>query len=343
MTIEHFIDTHTKHDTLPKKKFELSNFKYDPFIVKPPMGFKAPYRINFETNETCNMSCGFCFGDFYEGVIIHKEAGIPVLGLLETAEIKAMIYQTAEMGASQFLFGGGDPFIRKDIIELIEYAYGTGLQIVVDTNALLIATRDDLFDRSAPYIHQLGLSIDGSTAENHDRFRQSRGSFDKVLKVMQVAREKNLRLKINTVITAQNTQDITAMVPLLAPYTDVIKRWSLDQFIPLNRGAQNRDAYFIEYEEYMRVIRQVKKLAHLDGRFNNEIWGGGLKRDKAGTVIIFGPQGIPYVTFNDQKYYVLSNIRTTPLFELIDEAVNLNLDIQKMNTLRYATSHYRDI
>lgn len=322
---------------LPQPKV---NFKYDPYNVALPDNFISPYRVNYETNEICNMDCGFCFADYHEGVHAHQLQGTnEPIGQLHTSEVMAMMYQAAAMGTTQFLLGGGDPFIRKDTPELIEYGYAAGLQIVVDTNGLILAKREGLFERIAPLIHQLGLSLDGSTAETHNSFRETTPySFERVMKLIELSRDKSYKLKINTIVTSANAHDIPNMVQTLAPYADVLDRWSLDQFIPVNRGKQNENKYTISDDEYFQVLNEVKQKA--DNIFNEHIFGGALKSQKAGTVMMFGPQGIPYVTAADKKRYIMKGIRTRPLHQLVTMAQTLDLDLKRMNNQRFSVNYY---
>jgi len=203
----------------------------------------------------------------------------------------------------------------------------------------ILPVREGLFERVANHLYQLGLSLDGSSAEKHDAFREYRGSFERVMKVIDLSRGQQYKLKINTVVTAANKDDIPDMVETLAPYAHTIHRWSLDQFIPVNRGKENEAKYLIADEEYLDVVAQVRSRAI--GRFDGATIGGGLKSDKAGTVMMIGPQGIPYVTIDDRKEHLVHSIRTAPLYQLVQEAQQLSLNLEKMNGQRYATDYYR--
>lgn len=315
-----------------------ARFTYDPRSIEIPVGFVAPYRVNVETGEKCNMPCGFCFADYTEGAQAHAEQGIPVLGPLNTAEIKGLADQARAIGTRQILFGGADPFIRPDMAELIEYADEIGLQVVVDTNAKLLSKRPGLYERVAPHLHQLGLSLDGSTTELHDGFRDTSHSFPAVLDLVERSRDYPHLVKINTIVTAANAGDIPAMVGTLAPYADRINRWSLDQFLSLNRGAQNEDKYAITDERYMDVMREVRRRA--EGTIPDHVFGGGLGSQKDGTVMMFGPQGIPYVTVGPKKTYLAGNIRTSPLPRLVQAAQDKQLQIGKMDQ-RFAAAYYQ--
>ena len=146
------------------------------------------------------------------------------------------------------------------------------------------------------------------------------------------------RLKINTVVTAANKNDIPDMVDTLALHARTVKRWSLDQFIPVNRGKLNERRYSISDGEYSEVVREVK--ARAAGRFDEGVFGGSLKKAKEGTVMMFGPQGVPYVTAGDEKKYLFTSIRAKPLYKLVQEAQQLHLDLIAMNERRYAADYY---
>ena len=85
--------------------------------------------VVWNTTRTCNLNCIHCYSkstsQYYEGE-------------LSTDEGKQLIDDLAEFKVPSILFSGGEPLIRKDIFELIEYATSKGLRAVLSTNGTLI-------------------------------------------------------------------------------------------------------------------------------------------------------------------------------------------------------------
>ena len=183
-------------------------------------GNKNPvYRINYETANFCNMDCKFCFADFKE--VLDKQHVIDAIGfektskVLKTREVQAMLYQAFRSKVAQVLLGGGDPFMRKDTPTLIQFGNSLGLKMVVDTNALILGRNNALLNEVGPQMYQVGISLDGPTAEIHDVFREKK-SFDKVISLIEKSSKFQYKLKINTVVTKENIDSLPRMVDTLA-------------------------------------------------------------------------------------------------------------------------------
>ena len=82
-----------------------------------PRGYIEPGQLSelwFHTGTRCNLACDFCLEGSNPA---DKRLGSPTL-----AEIKPYIDQALTMGVEQFSFTGGEPFLVKEIIEMIDYA-----------------------------------------------------------------------------------------------------------------------------------------------------------------------------------------------------------------------------
>jgi MoaA/NifB/PqqE/SkfB family radical SAM enzyme len=127
------------------------------------LGFNLSRRINrplvrpdwVSVNVTlkCNLKCVMCrtcYDAPYE---------------LSTGEVKSIARQTAEWGVPIFNPLGGEPFLRKDLVEILEFAHGLGLVSTVTTNGTLIGDDTALKLARLPRVH-LNVSIDGPEAAN---------------------------------------------------------------------------------------------------------------------------------------------------------------------------------
>ena len=129
-----------------------------------------PTQIHLCPTDRCNLTCRQC--DIWR---------IDPGDELSTKEWKDVLDQIADLtGAASLNFAGGEPFIRHDLPELMEHAVHLGFTVSANTNGLLIT--DDMAER----LHDIGLdilyiSLDGATAETHDRIRNRKGTFRKVL------------------------------------------------------------------------------------------------------------------------------------------------------------------
>jgi len=84
--------------------------------------------VVWEATSRCNLRCGHC----------HAWGGEKIIPELSTTEVKSLIIQVSNSGIGTFVFTGGEPFLREDLFELIDYARQFHLHLFVATNGTLI-------------------------------------------------------------------------------------------------------------------------------------------------------------------------------------------------------------
>jgi len=163
----------------------------------------------------CNLKCVMC--DLPERVNYYKnELGQPPLS---TLEVKQILKDFALIGTSGISFTGGEPMLRKDLFEFIEYTKKLRMACHMTTNGWYIneTTAKKLLGSG---IDSISISLDGSKAEIHDAIRGVSGSFDRIINAIKILRKfkeelnKNLVINLNTVISHKNVEDILSVVDL---------------------------------------------------------------------------------------------------------------------------------
>ena len=113
--------------------------------------------VVWNCTRRCNLRCVHCYSQSEDRDYEDE---------LTTAEARTMIDDLAAFGAPVLLFSGGEPTVRKDLLELVRYAVGKGLRAVISTNGTLI---DDA--KAAAFaeigLSYVGISLDG-LREVHD-------------------------------------------------------------------------------------------------------------------------------------------------------------------------------
>jgi len=160
--------------------------------------------VVWNVTQQCNLNCVHCYS---------RSKNIQYTGELTTAEGKALIKDIAEFKSPVILFSGGEPLMRPDIFELIDYAKNMGLRAVLSTNGTLItkevATR--LFQLGLSYV---GVSLDGIGATN-DKFRGMNGAFDAALEGIRNCKEAGIKVGLRFTINKKNVSDIPGIFKLL--------------------------------------------------------------------------------------------------------------------------------
>lgn len=160
------------------------------------------YSVFFELTYRCNEKCKFCYCVTDES----KQE-------LTTAEIKQVLDDIADMNALEVTFSGGDPFIRKDFFDILEYARKKNLLINIFTNGLAISD-DDVFRLKELNIKSIHFSIYSHLPEKHDAFTQVPGSFGKTISVMKKCVLLNIPVNIKTTILNYNIDEAAEIIKL---------------------------------------------------------------------------------------------------------------------------------
>jgi pseudo-rSAM protein/SPASM domain protein len=163
--------------------------------------------VVWNTTKQCNLKCQHCYASAeYERAP----------GELTTTEAKGMIDGLAEYDVPVILFSGGEPLMRKDLVELVEYATDAGLRAVLSTNGTLL-THERARQLQDAGLSYAGVSVDGRR-ETNDEFRGREGAFDAAIRGMEACLDVGLKTGLRYTITDMNAPDMEGIVDLL---TDV--------------------------------------------------------------------------------------------------------------------------
>jgi len=150
--------------------------------------------IQFQYNYTCNFTCEHCSIKKFQGKEDKRSFTIP--------DVKELFRQADVLGLARVTITGGEPLVFKDFDELVEAIDPKKFYINCDTNGWL------LDDARAKHLKSVGvdrvqLSVDSLNAEEHDAFRQVKGSFDRAIKSVDAAVGAGLAIFVQTVVTKQ--------------------------------------------------------------------------------------------------------------------------------------------
>jgi radical SAM protein with 4Fe4S-binding SPASM domain len=175
-----------------------------------------PDSVTVEVNYDCNFRCRSC-------TLWTKEFRRSRLGAqtrLSLVELKGLIAQLAEHGVGHIHFGGGEPFVRRDFLDIVASAKAHGMATSVFTNGSLI---DAELARSivASGLDRLSVSIDGPNAAIDDRARGVPGAFDRALRAIRSLKSEQRQagpatphLAIHCTLSANNFTSLPDMVDL---------------------------------------------------------------------------------------------------------------------------------
>src|SRR5512142_1568716 len=173
----------------------------------PQINFdERPFIAIWETTQACDLACVHC-----------RACAQPSRSSdeLTTDEAKRLIDEIAEMHVPVFVLTGGDPLKRPDVFDIVRYAAEKNVRISLTPSATPLLTREAIVELKEAGLARLAVSLDGPTAETHDRFRKVAGSFQWTMDAVRCARECGLPVQINTTITRHNFGLMQPMITLL--------------------------------------------------------------------------------------------------------------------------------
>jgi mycofactocin radical SAM maturase len=187
------------------------------------MGLSAPVNVTWEVTYACNLNCIHCLSD--SGRKRHSE--------LSTEQCRQVIDQLAAVHVFQFNIGGGEPFMRPDFLDLMDYAHQKGMVTCISTNGTLIDRRiAERLDHPLVYIQ---VSLDGATEASNDAIR-GKGSYRKVMDALEHLRKRDIEVSINCVLTRRSFPELENLVALSASYGAKLR---VSRFRPSGRGKQS--------------------------------------------------------------------------------------------------------
>ncbi|HUX37626.1 MAG TPA: radical SAM protein, partial [Rectinemataceae bacterium] len=213
----------------------------------------APFTIAWEITRACAYACVHCRADAQH---------VRDPGELSTAEAKGLIDRIAEFGSPILIFTGGDPMMRPDLFELIEYATKAGLRCSLTPTATKLATRERLQKAMDAGIKRIALSLDAPTAAVHDDFRKVAGSWERTMEILRTALSIGLSAQINTTVGKHNIDILPDMVRFVKEVGAV--QWSVFFLVPTGRAHAEAMISPAEHERVFNWLYDLSRKGDFD-------------------------------------------------------------------------------
>jgi heme b synthase len=210
--------------------------------------------VAWETTRNCNLACVHCRASATMG---------PYENELTTEESLRLLDQIGEVARPIIILTGGEPLLREDIFDIAAYGTQLGMRMVMALNGTLLTVpvAEKLVGAG---IKRLSISIDGATADSHDRFRQVNGAFEGALAGVEAAKSAGLEFQINTTITKSNLAEIPRIHELTIELGAVAHHIFL--LVPTGRGKYIVDQAIdaAEYEEVLNWFYDQRERSALE-------------------------------------------------------------------------------
>src|SRR3954454_18824125 len=135
-------------------------------------GLDAPICLTWELTYACNLQCVHCLSS--SGQRDPRE--------LTTAEAKHVLDELRDLQVFYINIGGGEPMVRRDFFELLEYSIANGVGVKFSTNGAFIDAEKARRLAAMEYL-DIQISLDGTDAVTNDAVR-GEGSYDLAIRAM---------------------------------------------------------------------------------------------------------------------------------------------------------------
>lgn len=214
---------------------------------------KDPFIVIWELTRACQLKCLHCRAEAQYKTDPRE---------LTFEEGKKLINEIYEMNNPMLVFTGGDPLLRKDVFDIAEYAVKKGVRVSMTPSATPNVTKESIEKAKEVGLSRWAFSLDGPTAEIHDHFRGTAGSFDLTIERIQYLHELEIPIQINTVISRYNYEYLEEMAALVEKLQCVL--WSVFFLVPTGRGQEKDMISPVEHEKVFIWLQELSKRVPFD-------------------------------------------------------------------------------
>jgi MoaA/NifB/PqqE/SkfB family radical SAM enzyme len=155
------------------------------------------WKLWIYTNYDCNLRCSYC---------VAKSSPNAPRRAIGLKNVQRLVDEAVALGFDEVFFTGGEPFILKEIYEMLAYS-SARVKTSVLTNAMLF--QNSRLEQLLAVAHGndnliLQVSLDGGVAEHHDFYR-GKGSWQKTVDSIRTLQQHGLRVRLSTTETPVNT------------------------------------------------------------------------------------------------------------------------------------------
>ncbi|HMI32456.1 MAG TPA: radical SAM protein [Candidatus Limnocylindrales bacterium] len=219
--------------------------------------FARPYVVSWNLTYRCNLACEHCYLD---------AGGAPLVGTenfadrseLGTDECFRVIDEIAAFAPECVtILTGGEPLLRRDILEIVRRASERGLWVVVGTNGVSI-TENVARCLAEAGARGLSLSLDALDPDRHDRFRKVRGAWRNTVEGAEILNRTGLPFIVQTTAGSHNLGELDAIADF-AHDRLAAKVWNLYFLVPTGRGQFVSDITPAQYDEVLASLYRIQR------------------------------------------------------------------------------------
>ncbi len=204
-----------------------------------------PELVSWNTTNRCNLRCAHCY----------LSAGDQGKDELSLDEGRRLIDEMFTAGTRMLILTGGEPLMRRDIVDLASHASGKGMVVVLGTNGMLLSQRTvgELKDAG---ISGTGISLDSLKSELHDNFRGVPGAWEGAVRGIRTCVEQDLPVLLQMTVLPWNREELADMIEFA--HKEGVTGFTLYFLVCTGRGEELSDITPAQYEEALQTVVEAQ-------------------------------------------------------------------------------------
>ena len=163
-----------------------------------PTVMRTPRSVDIDITARCNLRCRYCY--FFDNpALVYRE--------LPTEEWLRFFDELGRCGVMDVTIAGGEPFIRRDLPQLLEGIVRNRMRFALLSNGGLITDEIAGFLARTGRCNYVQISIDGASAETHDSCR-GQGAFAGALRGLETLRRNGVHVAVRVTLHHYNVGDL---------------------------------------------------------------------------------------------------------------------------------------
>jgi len=209
------------------------------------------FYFQFHINSQCNLRCSHCYQDNYSSDKLSPEdlmkIAYKIIDACEKWKVDAHISLT-----------GGEPFLSSSLWELLNIFDNckSVKRLGILSNGTLIANDDVEKLRKYKKLHEVQISLDGSTPNTHDLIRGV-GAFEKAIHGIRLLKKADIPVAIMFTLSSDNSRDVLNLLELAKK--EYIDYATIERIVPCS-NKQNNDK-FISADELCKIYEIINNWA----------------------------------------------------------------------------------
>lgn len=211
---------------------------------------RVPDKVTFLVTHRCNQSCDFCFDA--SNVLAAGPATDMSAETFDRA-LSLVSRSARDIPTFNITLSGGEPTLHRDFLRMVEQISKAGVSVTILSNGQAFADRRLMAEVLKFNVWNFQFSIEGASAEVHDRRVGSKGAWHKLLRAIENAKSLGARYVTNTTMTRSCIDEMFRVIDLLDQLQ--VPKMNIGNTLPECAGRNH--VAMMEYPEVVEIAEQL--------------------------------------------------------------------------------------